>query len=1328
MKRRAQRLAIAAGKISALLLIVLTVALYTSQTKWFKEKVRREIVSAVEQASGGRVELGSFDYDWRTLTAEFQDFVVHGTEPISAAPLFHADSVRVGLRIISVFKRNIDLASVVVRRPRFNLLVGPDGGTNIPIPRSGPTSLTVKVQALLNLKVRHFEFDDGMFRIGLHHIPLDLRGEDTFLLLSYDRPGHRYDVNFSAHELHVNSDPLRPFSGSMTATARLERDGLSIQNAVFQSGESSVQTSGTLRHFAQPVIDLRVSANVDVADVKSVTKFHDLGRGKFTLIGSAHYDETTLFALQGKVSGRDVAYRIQSLDFGKVSFQSDVLVRPQDLELTHIVMTALGSKLSGQAVLKHGRDLQVDGNLAGLNIREAAALVSKGKVPWSGIAAGPFHLRAALGRGWRDITVQSNLAVVPGAGGVPFSGALDVTYRGAGSVVEFGKSYVSVPNTRLSFSGTLGTNLDVILDSTNLNDLNPVLQLVRSRTPQVPPLTLLQNGSAHFDGRVAGIFGNPQLAGNLALAHFEIQGQTLDRLRARIAVSANTMEFASLVLAQGPLHAIGEGHVELQNWTVTNRSAMEVRAHFEGADVVKVASAFSGMKLPSLRGIASGTVDLAGTVINPLGTVRLAISNVDAYGERLNEVQVAATLASGALHITRGHMQAGPAALSFSGDYRHAPQTWKEGQLELKIDSNGFPLASLAPVHEYQPGLNAQFEIHGQAAARITPDRIEPLSANGTAVLRDVTVNKVPYGSLTFNAGTRAQSLTTSFAGDLRGSRVSGSAQMQLTASNPVVGEVHLEQIQLSTLRALMSSQTKLPFEGLLQGGLTFEGPLQQLDKMHGAIAIEELQLSSALGARPAGLVLRNTAPLVLKYANGIAEISSFGMAGRGTSLTASGSIPFLKNRPVNLKVRGVADLQIFQLFDPSVQSSGESAVDASIKGTLFNPAVNGTLDVKNGSLAISSIPNGLTAVNGRVRFDRDRATVEKLTAQTGGGELSMAGFISFGKGGPLVYRLEANADDVRVRYGGNISVTATSQFRLTGTSESSILSGTATISRVIFNPNTDVGNLLASVAAPVASPSNEKDFLSGLQFDVHVESAPNLQLSTELSRDVAAEIDLRLRGTPGRPILLGNITANQGDIKVFGTKYSINRGQVSFENAVKIEPVLDMDLETQARGITVDITVSGTPGKLNINYRSDPPLQPRDIIALLTVGRAPNIASNLPNAPLTNDVSALQSGANTVLGQAISPVSNRLSRLFGITNIKIDPLVQGLTNTPQARLTVEQQISRQITVTYVTNLSQTSEQIFRLEWAFSPQYSLVALRDDNGEFGIDIQYKKRFK
>jgi translocation and assembly module TamB len=106
-----------------------------------------------------------------------------------------------------------------------------------------------------------------------------------------------------------------------------------------------------------------------------------------------------------------------------------------------------------------------------------------------------------------------------------------------------------------------------------------------------------------------------------------------------------------------------------------------------------------------------------------------------------------------------------------------------------------------------------------------------------------------------------------------------------------------------------------------------------------------------------------------------------------------------------------------------------------------------------------------------------------------------------------------------------------------------------------------------------------------------------------------------------------------------------------------------------------------------------------------------------------------LGSSTNSLLGQAVAaPISSRLQRFFGVTHLKIDPMLQGIESVPQARLTLEQQISREITVTYVTNLSRTAEQIFRLEWALNREYSLVAIRDVNGLFGVDVLYKHLFK
>jgi translocation and assembly module TamB len=62
------------------------------------------------------------------------------------------------------------------------------------------------------------------------------------------------------------------------------------------------------------------------------------------------------------------------------------------------------------------------------------------------------------------------------------------------------------------------------------------------------------------------------------------------------------------------------------------------------------------------------------------------------------------------------------------------------------------------------------------------------------------------------------------------------------------------------------------------------------------------------------------------------------------------------------------------------------------------------------------------------------------------------------------------------------------------------------------------------------------------------------------------------------------------------------------------------------------------------------------------------------------------------------------------------------------ARVTVEQQIARNLTITYVSNVNSTQQQVIQVEYAVNRNVSVVALRDQNGTFGIDVKIKKRFK
>ena len=214
---------------------------------------------------------------------------------------------------------------------------------------------------------------------------------------------------------------------------------------------------------------------------------------------------------------------------------------------------------------------------------------------------------------------------------------------------------------------------------------------------------------------------------------------------------------------------------------------------------------------------------------------------------------------------------------------------------------------------------------------------------------------------------------------------------------------------------------------------------------------------------------------------------------------------------------------------------------------------------------------------------------------------------------------------------------------------------------RTGFNPHSDLSSILAKSAEPVRTPSARTGPLAGMHFDIAVMTAPDITVQSALAQGIQAEGELRLRGTLSNPALQGRINITEGEIVFFGTKYRINEGSVSFFNPVRIEPILNVDLETKARGIDVTLTVSGPVNKLNLTPRSDPPLQFQEIIALLATGRAPTSDPTLLARESTSPQTWQQMGASALVGQAIAnPVSGRLQRFFGVTKLKIDPTLTG--------------------------------------------------------------------
>jgi translocation and assembly module TamB len=398
-----------------------------------------------------------------------------------------------------------------------------------------------------------------------------------------------------------------------------------------------------------------------------------------------------------------------------------------------------------------------------------------------------------------------------------------------------------------------------------------------------------------------------------------------------------------------------------------------------------------------------------------------------------------------------------------------------------------------------------------------------------------------------------------------------------------------------------------------------------------------------------------------------------------------------------------------------------------SLAGTVRDPLPQGTIDIKNGTANYAGVPSGLSDLNGRLVFTRDRVQIEQLTGHAGGGTLEFKGEAR-NYNQQLSFNLAAIGKDVRLRYPPGVSSMASAELRWAGTKSASTISGDVLLTRLAVTPGFDFSSYLERSRQTGAITSANSP-LYNVKLDVAVRTAPELQMKTAVAR-LSGDADLKLRGSLARPSVLGRADILEGDATFNGIKFRLERGDITFANPIAIEPQVNLQATTHVRNYDLDVTVTGTPDRLNVNYRSEPPLPKSDIIALLALGRTSEESEQLQQqsgqTPF-NDVAS-----NLIINQAInSTVGNRMQRLFGVSRIKIDP--QGFTteNNPTARgpqITIEQEFANNLSLTYSTNVSQSSQQIIQGEYYINRNLSVQGTRDQNGVVSFDVRIRRRKK
>jgi len=1339
------------------------------QSPAFQQIVRERVIAELEKATGGTVEMQSLTWSVGKFEVEAKGITIHGLEPAIEAPLAHADRLYARVHIVSFFSADIDLPQLTLENPAIHVIVKPDGTTNVPEPKV--KSNGDPIQQLFDLKIGRAEVRYGALLLNDEKIPLDFQANDVGLEMSYQRLQKRYDGTLQVGKMDAKLPEMRDIPASADAAFSLWHNRAQVRTFKLVSQKSSLEASGTVEDFSHPKVHVAYSGAVDLGQLGETVRVYKLRSGAANFTGSGSLGEDNL-ATSGKISLRGVTYDEPGMAIKDASAAADFSLDQEHILLRKIDGQMLGGTVTGDAEVRHYAPALevsraaissdepakasksaaaskpaipvVEQGVANLRVSEFSLadvirmLASKNlpleKLNATGTVNGTVKLewKESIARAMIDIAADSAAPTQSRDSELPVSGSFRGRYEMRSGTTEITALILATPHTEANASGVIGTrtvDLHLAANTNSFSEFQPLLSALGQ--PAVP---LAINGRAGFTGTVSGRLTNPDVAGHLLATDFSylyspppksVQAPPPGKLRSLLHLAppapepqaapeprhihidsfAGDVQYNSSLLAlrngviqQGEAHLGLDGSVQLVDGEFTDHSPIEVHASLKNASVSDLQKTL-GVEYP-VSGVVNLSLQASGTKLDPHGSGSVSLGDGEAYGHPIKKAASDIVVVGREAQFQNIRLEALGGAVAGSAAYNL-------DNSQIKADLRGERI-DLAQITELQ-----KIPVQERGTAQFT------LKASGTVQqpvvdahveVADLAINEEVVGSLTVDAVTHGEKLQ--ITGRSRFTHASFDVDGTIDETGELQSELHMEFHELNIDPFLTAElRTAVTGHSSLNGRANLSGPLRQPRALKGNMQVD------AFSVELQHISIHSDGPFEVALSDETLTLQRFVLKAEDTSLNVGGTIDLKGDRPVDLYAKGHLNLALFHVLDDEITSYGSTDADVTVKGTLAKPIMNGRVVIAHAGFSLIDLPAALGEVNGTMVFNQDRLEVEHLAGRVGGGQVAFSGFITYGKA--IGFDLKSHGSDIRFRYGG-VSVTADQDLRLSGTLKSSTLTGEVTVTRFAQIPSTELTAALGPQPVTIPNPNSP---LNNLRLDVRIVSTPELTVQTTLAK-LSGDVDLKLRGTAIRPTLLGRINVAEGDINLNGTKYHLDRGDITFANPIRIDPVLDVEATTRVRDFDITIGLHGTIEKLTTTYRSDPPLSSDDIIALLAFGRTQeeSFAAGKGSSPG-------EGAGGVVLGALINQqVTSRASKLFGVSAIRINPSVGGPDNNPSARITIEQQVSNNVTLTYITNLTQSAQQVIQFEYNINSEYTVQGIRDENGVVSFDLLIRKRKK
>jgi translocation and assembly module TamB len=1284
----------------------------------------------VTQSLNTRVDVQNFALHFSPLGLDVYGVVVHGASPYPNPPLLQLQHAHVGIGITSLMHLKWYLTDLRLDRPVVQIFVDKHGVSNIPRPKPSNSKSNTSIW---DLGIRHTVLDRGEIYYNAQATPLSADLHDLELRASYNEPQTMYSGNLKYTDGRVVFGAYRPFLHNFDAAFDVTPSTFRLHRAQLVSGATQVNLTATATNFSAPHVQAKYDITIDGAQMAHMMRNASVPAGLIHLAGSATYQQVPnvpalqSVALSGDLTSKQLVIRTSSL-----GATIDGLAAHYSLDHGNAVLHDFRAGILGGEVTAQGTMKQIGGtaphsemtaSLRNISLAQAARLAasrSKQPVAISGVLNA--NARATWGKTMNDLVARvdatirghasgrhaSGLANASAATGaapaqVPVDSEIHATYAAAHQQITLAKSYVRLPQTTLTMNGTVGnrSSLAIALQARDLRELASVAEMFRTPAPGQPqPQPLDLAGSATFNGNVTGSTSAPHLTGQLVADNLRFNGSTWRVFRTGLDASPSQAQLINADLQPAPKGRIAmNARVGLHKWALSKTSPLQVDLTASQLDIASL-TRLAGKDIP-VSGTLNTHVNLHGSEENPVGNGSLSVTQASAYNEPIDSVRVS-------FSGTGDQAQANLSIALPAGSIRSDVTVWpKRKTYTAQLTSTGIDIAKLQTVRTRNLGAAGVVAINASGQGSFDNPQL-----TASIQIPSLAIRNQHVADIRLNANMANHVANATLTSAAVHTNIQAKARVNLTGEYETDATIDTQNIPLQPIVAIYSPANASSLSGETELHATLHGPIKNKSALEAHVTIPYFNV-----AYNNQIHLAASAPIRADYKNSVLTLQPSAIRGTDTNLEFQGTVPVGSKGPMSLLLKGNINLELAQIFNPDIRSSGEIRFNIDSHG-MNSGALGGEIDIVNANYASASLPVGLQNGNGVLKLTTDRINIQSFQGKVGGGDVTASGGVQYRPG--LQFNLGMGAKNIRMLYPQGMRETINANIHLAGTTDDAVLGGTVDLANISFTPGFDLTSFAGQFSGGVEAPPSVGGITQNIHLNLAVHSSNNVNLVSR-TLSVNGSANLQVRGTADNPVILGRVNLTGGDMILNGDRFVLTGATIQFVNPMQTQLVVNAGITTSIQQYNISMRFRGPVDHLETQYSSDPALPQADIIHLLAFGSTTEAAANSPATP------ANQMAESLVASQVSSQITSRVARVAGISQLSISPVLGNAQNQQAgANITIQQRVTGNLFITFTDNTAQGTQTI-QGQYKATPHVSISATRDPNGGFAADILIRKEY-